>query len=233
MAGSFFGCEMARKRATSFTVSRREKHLDAEELANCLTHGFGLGLSVAGLAVLLVLAVKRGTAWHIVSCAVYGATLVLLYAASTLYHSVRSPRVKRICRVIDHSAIYLLIAGTYTPFTLVVLRGPWGWSLFGIVWGLALLGILWKIWFVDHFVVVSTTIYLLMGWLAVIAIKPLLTHVPPGGLALILAGGLAYSAGVAFFGWQRLRYHHAVWHVFVLAGSACHYFAVLFYVLPG
>lgn len=213
-------------------MSVRAKRFDAEELANSLTHGFGLLLSVTGLVILLLLAVKRGTAWHIVSCAVYGTTLVLLYAASTLYHSVRSLRVKRICKVIDHSAIYLLIAGTYTPFTLVVLRGPWGWSLFGVVWGLALLGILWKIWFVDHFVVVSTTIYLLMGWLAVIAVKPLLAAVPLGGLAWILAGGLAYSLGVVFFGWRRLPYHHAVWHIFVLIGSVCHYVAVLFYILP-
>jgi len=213
-------------------MTQHAKRFDAEELANSLTHGLGLALSVAGLVILLVLAARRGTAWHIVSCAVYGATLVLLYAASTLYHSVRSPRIKRICKVIDHSAIYLLIAGTYTPFTLVVLRGPWGWSLFGIVWGLALLGILWKVWFVDHFVVVSTTIYLLMGWLAVVALKPLIASVPPGGLAWIFSGGLAYTVGVGFFAWRRLRFHHALWHMFVLAGSVCHYFAVLFYVLP-
>jgi hemolysin III len=213
-------------------VVRPRARLDKEELANRLTHGCGLLLSIAGLVILLVLAAQRGTAWHIVSCAVYGATLVLLYAASTLYHSVGTPRVKRICKVIDHSAIYLLIAGTYTPFTLVILRGPWGWWLFGVVWGLTLLGILWKIWFVDHFVVVSTSIYLLMGWLAVIAAKPLLALVPLGGLLWILAGGLAYSAGVVFFAWRRLPYHHAVWHLFVLAGSACHYFAVLLYVLP-
>ena len=205
---------------------------DPEELANSLTHGFGLALSVVGFVILLVLAARRGTAWHIVTCAIYGATLVLLYAASTLYHSVRSERVKRVCKVIDHSAIYLLIAGTYTPFTLVVLRGPWGWSLFGVVWGLALVGILWKVWFVDHFVVVSTTIYLLMGWLAVVALKPLVASVPVGGLAWIFAGGLAYTAGVGFFAWRRLPYHHAVWHVFVLIGSICHYFAVLFYVVP-
>lgn len=213
-------------------MKNRVHRPDVEELANSLTHGIGLALSVTGLVILLVLAARRGTAWHIVSCAVYGATLVLLYAASTLYHSVRSPRIKRVCKVIDHSAIYLLIAGTYTPFTLVNLRGPWGWSLFGVVWGLALVGILWKIWFVDHFVIVSTTIYLLMGWLAVIALKPLVALVPLGGLALIFAGGLAYTAGVGFFAWRRLPYHHAVWHVFVLIGSVCHYFAVLFYVLP-
>lgn len=208
------------------------ERITGEELANSLTHGVGLALSVAGLVVLVVLAAMRGTAWHIVGCSVYGATLVLLYGASTLYHSVRSPRVKRVCKVIDHSAIYLLIAGTYTPFTLVNLRGPWGWTLFGIVWGLALAGILFKVWFVDHFIVASTTVYLLMGWLAVIAVKPLFALVPAGGIALIFAGGLAYTIGVGFFAWRRLPYHHAVWHVFVLAGSIFHYVAVLLYVLP-
>ena len=203
-----------------------------EELANSLTHGLGLALSVAGLAVLVVLAALRGTAWHIATCAVYGASLVVLYAASTLYHSVRGPRVKRILKIVDHSAIYLLIAGTYTPFTLVILRGAWGWSLFGVVWGLALLGILWKIWFVDRFTIVSTTVYLMMGWLAVIAVKPLFALVPGGGIALILAGGICYTIGVGFFAWRRLPYHHAVWHLFVLAGSTCHFLAVLLYVIP-
>jgi hemolysin III len=203
-----------------------------EEIANSITHGLGLALSLAGLAVLVTLAALRGTAWHIVSCAVYGATLVILYAASTLYHGVRGPRVKRVLRVLDHSAIYLLIAGTYTPFALVTLRGAWGWSLFGVVWGLALLGILWKVWFVDRFVIVSTTVYLLMGWLAVIAAKPLLAALPLGGIAWILAGGLCYTAGVVFFGWKKLPYAHAVWHVFVISGSVCHFLAVLLYVIP-
>jgi hemolysin III len=203
-----------------------------EEIANSVTHGMGLALSLAGLAVLVTLATLRGTAWHIVSCAVYGATLVILYAASTLYHSVRGPRVKRVLRILDHSAIYLLIAGTYTPFALVTLRGAWGWSLFGVVWGMALVGILWKIWFVDRFVVVSTTVYLLMGWLAVIAAKPLLAALPAGGIAWILAGGLCYTAGVVFFGWKKLPYAHTVWHVFVVTGSVCHFLAVLLYVIP-
>lgn len=204
----------------------------SEEIANSITHGLGLALSVAGLVVLVVLAALRGTAWHIVSCAVYGTTLVILYTASTLYHGVRGPRVKRVLRILDHSAIYLLIAGTYTPFALVTLRGAWGWSLFGAVWGLALLGILWKIWFVDRFAVVSTTVYLLMGWLAVGAAKPLLAALPLGGLAWILAGGLSYTAGVAFFGWRKLPYAHTVWHLFVVAGSVCHFLAVLLYVIP-
>lgn len=203
-----------------------------EELINSITHGAGLALSVAGLVVLVTLAALKGTAWHIVGCSVYGTTLVLLYSASTLYHSMRSPRLKRFFRIIDHSSIYLLIAGTYTPFTLVNLRGGWGWTLFGLVWGLAALGILFKIFFVGRFPIASTAVYLLMGWLVVIAIKPLLTLVPSGGLLWLLAGGLAYSAGVVFFAWEKMPYNHAVWHVFVLTGSICHYFAVLFYVLP-
>jgi len=206
--------------------------LRKEELINSITHGAGLALSVAGLVVLVTLAALKGTVWHIVSCSVYGTTLVLLYSASTLYHSMRSPRLKRFFRIIDHVSIYLLIAGTYTPFTLVNLRGGWGWTLFGLVWGLAALGILFKIFFVGRFPTASTAVYLLMGWLAVIAIKPLLTLVPSGGLLWLLAGGLAYSAGVVFYAWEKMPYNHAVWHVFVLTGSICHYFAVLFYVLP-
>lgn len=203
-----------------------------EELANSITHGLGLVLSVAGLAVLIVFAALRGNAWHVVSCSVFGATLVLLYSASMVYHIVRSPRAKRLWKILDHSSIYLLIAGTYTPFTLVNLRGGWGWTLFGLVWGLALLGILFKVFFVDRYVIASTAVYLAMGWIAVIAVKPLLASVADGGLVLLLAGGLAYSLGVVFFAWGRLPFNHAVWHLFVLAGSICHYFAVLFYVLP-
>ena len=203
-----------------------------EELANSITHGLGLALSVAGLVVLIVFAALRGNAWHVVSCSVFGATLVLLYSASMVYHIVRSPRAKRIWKVLDHSSIYLLIAGTYTPFTLVNLRGGWGWTLFGLVWGLALLGILFKVFFVDRYVIASTAVYLAMGWIAVIAVKPLLASVAGGGLVLLLAGGLAYSLGVVFFAWGKLPFNHAVWHLFVLAGSICHYFAVLFYVLP-
>jgi hemolysin III len=202
------------------------------ELANCATHGMGLALSIAGCALLVTLAALRGNPWHIVACSVYGATLVCLYSASTIYHGVRSRRWKRVWRVIDHSAIYLLIAGTYTPFTLVSLRGAWGWSLFGIVWGLTLVGILFKVWFVDRVPVISTIVYLLMGWLAVIAIKPVLAAVPLAAIAWLAAGGLLYTAGVAFFAWEKLPYHHAIWHAFVLAGSVCHYVAVLYYVVP-
>ena len=203
-----------------------------EEVSNTITHGIGLLLSVVGFVVLLVLAALRGTAWHIVACSIYGATLICLYTASTLYHAVISPRVKRALRIFDHSAIYLLIAGTYTPFLLVSLRGPWGWSLFGVIWGLALAGVLFKIWFVERFVILSTAVYIAMGWLVVIAAKPVITHVPSTALIWLLAGGLAYTGGVIFFAAKRIPYSHAIWHLFVLAGSICHYFAVLFTVIP-
>lgn len=209
-----------------------KRRIRKEEIAASVTHGIGLALGVVGLAVLVVLAALKGSAWHIVSCSVYGVTLVFLYAASTLYHSIRSPRLKRILKVVDHSAIYLLIAGTYTPFTLVILRGGWGWTLFGLVWGLSLLGILFKIFFVDHFKVVSTSLYLVTGWLVVAALKPLVALMPSGGILWLLAGGVIYTVGVGFYAWRKLPFNHAIWHVFVLAGSICHYFAVLFYVLP-
>lgn len=203
-----------------------------EEIANAITHGIGLLLSVAGFVVLLVLAALRGTAWHIVACSIYGVTLICLYTASTLYHAVISTRVKRALRIFDHSAIYLLIAGTYTPFLLVSLRGPWGWSLLGVIWGLALAGVLFKFWFVERFAILSTTVYIAMGWLVVIAAKPVITHVPLTALIWLFAGGLAYSGGVIFFAAKRIPYSHAIWHIFVLAGSICHYFAVLSTVIP-
>jgi len=211
---------------------RSRLNTDIDELLNCITHGVGLALSVTGFAVLLVLAIVRGNAWQITGCTVYGASLVFLYAASTLYHSLRSPRARHVLKVLDHSAIYLLIAGTYTPFTLVNLRGFWGWLLFGVVWSICLIGVLFKVFFVNRLVVVSTILYVLMGWVCVIAIKPLLTLVPTGGIAWLLAGGLFYTGGVFFFANKRVPFSHAIWHVFVLAGSVCHYFAVVFYVLP-
>ncbi len=203
------------------------RRLSAEELANSLTHGVGLALSMAGFIVLVVLAAMRGSAWRIVSCAVYGSTLICLYAASTLYHGIRSRRLKRVLKICDHSAIYLLIAGTYTPFLLVNLRGSWGWSLFVVIWGLAMAGILFKVWFVEHFSAFSMAVYLLMGWLALVAVKPMLLRVPLSGLLWLLAGGVLYTVGVAFYAWKKVPYNHAIWHGFVIAGSTCHYFAVL------
>jgi hemolysin III len=206
--------------------------LDPEEIANSLTHGFGLALSLVGFVVLIVVAALHGSVLGIVSCTVYGATLVCAYAASTIYHSVTAPRRKRVLKIVDHSSIYLLIAGTYTPFTLVALRGAWGWTLFGLVWALALGGILFKLRFVDRFPIASTVFYLMMGWLVVIALKPIISAVPMPALLWVLAGGLAYSAGVAFFAMPQRRYSHAVWHGFVLAGSIFHYVAILRYVAP-
>jgi hemolysin III len=203
-----------------------------EETINAWTHGLGALLSLAGLVVLVVLASLRGDAWHIVSCSIYGVMLLLLFSSSTLYHSFRNERVKHVLRIIDHAAIFLLIAGTYTPFVLVNLRGGWGWSLFGVIWGLALAGIVFQVFFVSRFRLLQTVIYLLMGWLVVIAVKPLLTRVALPGLLWLLAGGLSYTVGALFYLWKKLPYHHAVWHLFVLAGGVCHYFAVLFYVLP-
>lgn len=203
-----------------------------EELANAVTHGIGAILSLAGLVVLIVLAVLRGSAWHILACAIYGASLLCLYTASTLYHSVVSPRLKRALRIFDHSAIYLLIAGTYTPFLLINLRGPWGWTLFGIVWSLALAGVFFKFRFTGRFEAVSVALYLAMGWLIVIAARPALSHISQPTLLWLLAGGVAYSLGVIFYLAQRIPFHHAIWHLFVLGGSVCHYIAVLSTVLP-
>jgi len=203
-----------------------------EELANTITHGIGLVFSIIGFVVLLVLALLRGGPWQTAGCAIYGATLVSLYAASTFYHAVLSPRLKRALLIFDHCAIYLLIAGTYTPFLLVNLRGPWGWSLFGVMWGLALAGVLFKLWFVDHFPILSTSLYVAMGWLGVIAAKPILAYIPATGLLWLLIGGLMYSIGVVFYALKKLPYSHVVWHVFVMAGSTCHYVAILYAVFP-
>ena len=204
----------------------------AEEIANSITHGIGMLLSIGGLAVLVGFASVHGNAWHITACSIFGVTLILSYASSTLYHGIPQPAAKRVLKVIDHAAIYLLIAGTYTPFTLVSLRGPWGWSLFGTIWGLAILGVVLKVTMSGKIAGISTAIYLAMGWIIVVAIKPLLGAVEVGGLVLLLLGGLAYSAGVIFYAWKKLPYNHAIWHLFVLTGSLCHFFAILFYVIP-
>lgn len=203
-----------------------------EEIANSITHGVGLVLATAALAILTGFASVFGNAWHIVSCGIFGITLIFLYTASTLYHSIQLPRAKTVLRVVDHSAIFFLIAGTYTPFTLVNLRGPWGWSLFGLIWGLAIAGVLLEIFFPRRWPKISVGLYVGMGWAVVIAMKPLVSALAPGGLLLLVAGGLAYTSGIAFYLWHGLPYHHAVWHLFVLAGSTLHFFAVLFYVIP-
>jgi hemolysin III len=201
-----------------------------EEIANSITHGLGWLLSLGGLAALVTFAALTGGALRVVSCAVFGATLVTLYAASTLYHALTSRRAKRVFRVLDHSAIFLLIAGTYTPLALVALGGAWGWTLFGCVWFLAVVGVLLNTLAHNRWRWLSITLYLAMGWLVVVAIKPLVAALTPSALALVVGGGLAYTSGLAFYGWKKLPYSHAVWHVFVLAGSVLHYFAVFFAV---
>ncbi|MBL8046328.1 MAG: hemolysin III family protein [Anaerolineales bacterium] len=208
------------------------RYTPTEEIANSLTHGLGILLSIAGLATLTAFASLFGSAWHIVSCSIYGATQIFMYTASTLYHSIPSPRVKAILRLFDHSAIFLLIAGTYTPFALVNLRGPWGWSLLALVWGFAIIGIALQARLIRHSRWVTTFPYLAMGWAVVIAIKPLIENVAPGGLILLMSGGLAYTVGTIFYIWRRLPFHHAIWHGFVLVGSILHFFAILFYVIP-
>ena len=203
-----------------------------EEIAHAVTHGVGALLSIAGLAILVAYSALYGDAWHIVSSSIYGFTLILLYSASTLYHAIPVPDIKRILQKIDHAAIYLLIAGTYTPFTLVNLRGPWGWSLFGVVWGLAIAGILIELTQRRRREWLSLALYLGMGWAILVAIVPMLESVETGGLLLLLLGGLSYSLGVFFYVRHHMRFHHAIWHMFVLVGSTLHFFAVLFYVIP-
>ncbi len=201
----------------------------SEELLNTLTHGIGAALAVAALVLLVVFASLRGDAWRVTSLSIYGSMLILLYLTSTLYHGFRNPRVKRVFRVLDHSAIFLLIAGTYTPVSLVFMRGAWGFTLFGLIWGMAVGGIVSRLALPARWQRVSLAFYLAMGWLVVVALRPLLES-SPGGLALwLMLGGLFYTFGVVFYLLHRLPYHHAIWHLFVLAGSGCHFFGLLFH----
>ncbi len=201
-----------------------------EEIANSISHGLGLLLAIVGLPFLIVGAMRGGSTTAVVASTVFGGSAILLYLASTLYHAVPHERIKALLQRLDYAAIYLLIAGTYTPIALGVLRGRWGWTLFGVIWGLALLGAVFKLTVGARFHRLSTALYVAMGWAALIAIRPLWLHMAPGGLAWLLAGGLAYSLGVVFFMLhERLRYSHFIWHLFVLTGTGCHYFAVLRY----
>ncbi|MFF2908515.1 MULTISPECIES: hemolysin III family protein [Bacillales] len=212
--------------ANTYTYSRRE------EVANAITHGIGTVLSVAALVLLVVFASLKGTAWHVVSFSIYGTTMLLLYLNSTLVHSLKEGKAKDLFEFFDHSSIYLFIAGTYTPFLLVAIRGTLGWSLFGIIWGIAVFGVLFKAFFVKKFLFMSTVFYIAMGWLIVIAWSPLSAVVASGGMTLLVAGGILYTLGTVFYVWRGFPFHHAVWHVFVLAGSVTHFFAVLIYLLP-
>lgn len=202
-----------------------------EEIANAITHGIGAALSIAALVLLLVFSIQYGDVWHIVSFTIYGTSLILLYTFSTLLHAIQNIRAKNIFEILDHSAIYLLIAGTYTPFLLVTIRGPLGWTLFGIVWGMALIGIVLKIFWVKRFIILSTLFYIFMGWLILFAIKPLYQNMEFSGLVWLFIGGVFYTVGCVFYVWRGFPFHHAVWHMFVLFGSIAHFFAVL-HVLP-
>ena len=203
-----------------------------EELVNSITHGAGILLSVAALVLLIVFSSIYGDARHIVSCTIFGVSLLLLYSSSTLYHSFRKENLKKIFKKFDHSCIYILIAGTYTPFLIVALRGVVGWTLFGIIWFLAIAGVIFKMFFIHRFKIVSTIAYILMGWIIIFAIKPLTQTLPAGGFVWLLIGGLVYTTGVVFYVWKKLPFNHAIWHLFVLGGSTCHFFSVIFYVLP-
>lgn len=203
-----------------------------EEIANSISHGVGAAAGIAALTVLVMTAAVGGDPWRIVATSVYGGSVVLLFLASTLYHALSHPRAKLVFQVFDHAAIFLLIAGTYTPFALVTIRGPWGWSLFGAVWGLAALGIVAESLWIGRYPRLSTAAYLVTGWVGVIAVVPLWNALPVAAWAWLIGGGLAYTLGVVFFVWERLPYHHTVWHLFVLAGATAHFCAILFHVVP-
>ncbi|MDP4097574.1 hemolysin III family protein [Paenibacillus sp. P96] len=212
--------------ANTHTYSRRE------EVANAITHGIGVLLSIAALVLLIVTSATHGTAWHVVSFTVYGITMLLLYTNSTLLHMLKEGKAKDLFEILDHSCIYLFIAGTYTPFLLTAVRGTLGWSLFGVIWGIALFGVVFKAFFTKKFLFMSTLFYLAMGWLIVIVWNPLVAVIPHTGIVLLAAGGVLYTLGTVFYVWKAFPYHHAVWHVFVLGGSVLHFFAVLLYLTP-
>ncbi|MBN2395476.1 MAG: hemolysin III family protein [Candidatus Atribacteria bacterium] len=201
-----------------------------QERINCITHGFGAILSIVGFVVLVIMADKSGDIWRIISFSIYGATLFLLYLTSSIYHGLTNIKIKQIFQILDHSAIYLLIAGSYTPITLIPLRGAWGWTLFGLVWGIALMGIIIKFLFFEKTKMISLILYILMGWLIVIAIKPLIASIPMGMFLWIVLGGLSYSIGILFFIAKKIPYHHSIWHLFVLGGSITHFLGIVLYL---
>jgi hemolysin III len=216
------------------SMERRKWVLYLDEILNSITHGVGVLLSIAALILLLIFTIKMETdVWKIISFSVFGASLIMMYTASTLYHGFRDKRLKRFLNIFDHAAIYVLIAGTYTPFTLVPLRGPWGWSVFGVIWGLALAGVIYKLFFYkDKHRIISAFIYVFMGFIIVVAMGPLIRNIPSGGLYWLLAGGLSYCTGVYFYIRNHNRFNHVIWHLFVLGGSISHFFAIFLHVLP-
>ena len=204
----------------------------SEEATNIITHAIGFFLGIAASVLMVVRASLHGDAWHIVGASIFGAGLVILYAASTIYHSARKPKARKFLRVVDHATIYVLIAATYTPFTLVTLNGWVGWTIFGIVWAFALTGIILKLFFTGRFGVLSTLMYVFMGWMIIFAAKPLVENLSVGGLKWLIAGGVAYTVGAVFYGIGKLKFNHAIFHLFVLLGSFCHFVTVYSYVLP-
>ncbi len=210
-------------------IWRKRLQSMGEEIANSVSHGVGLLGALIVTPILIVVASRHGGATGIVAASVFSATMIFMYLMSTLYHALPESRAKRVFNVLDHCAIYVLIAGTYTPFTLVVLGGGWGWSMFGVVWGLAIVGVVFKAVGRMRHPAISTTIYIVMGWLVVIAIKPLWHQLPLSGVILLGAGGIAYTLGVTFFAARGVRYSHLVWHLFVLIGTTCHFIAILYY----
>lgn len=203
-----------------------------EEIANAITHGIGAVLSIAALVLLIVFSSMYGTAWHVVSFTIFGVTMFLLYFSSTMVHALPRGKAKDLFEIFDHSAIYFFIAGSYTPFTFLVIQGALGWTLFGIVWGLAIGGTIFKSFFVKKYVFTSTLLYVLMGWLVVIGWNQIVVNLPPSAIFLFVAGGIFYTFGAIFYVWRGFKYHHAIWHLFVIAGSTAHFFCVFFYLLP-
>ncbi|MFC4022435.1 hemolysin III family protein [Oceanobacillus longus] len=203
-----------------------------EEIANAVTHGIGAVLSLVGLVVLIVASSLHGTAWHIVSFTIFGATMFILYISSTMVHALKPGKAKDLFEIFDHSSIYLFIAGTYTPFTFIVIQGPIGWTMFGVIWGIAIGGIVFKAFFVKKYLFTSTILYVVMGWIITLGWSQIVENLHPNGVVLLVVGGLCYTVGAVFYVWRGFKYHHLVWHIFVLAGTTTHYFCVLLYLLP-
>lgn len=214
-------------------VSQKNLYTKKEEIFNATTHAVGAGLSFAALVILTVMAAKNGDAWHVVSLSIFGSTLVLLYLMSTMYHSLRPGRAKRFFRTMDHISIYLLIAGSYTPVLVTAMRNPVGWTIFGLIWFLAAAGVLLKVFYMGKFTKLSFVLYMAMGWLIIFALKPIINAVSPLTLTFLAAGGASYTLGTVFYGWEKLPFNHAIWHLFVIGGSVCHFFAFALGIVPG
>lgn len=202
-----------------------------EEIANAVTHGIGTLLAISALVLLIVFSARYGNAWNVVSYAIYGTCLVLLYLFSTLYHSIPNKKAKTVLRIFDHASIYILIAGTYTPFALTILRNHGGWIIFGVVWGAAIIGITIKVFFTGKFEVISTIMYVVMGWLIVFYLRTIIRYLPTTGLVLLVVGGIVYTLGSVLFLFDKISYNHAIWHLFVIGGSTCHFLCILLYLL--